>query len=668
LRNKRRVFAVVGAAFLLWILFRSIPDDFWEPNETGKRRIAQFHSGTDEAGGAASRNYIGSWGEVAAGVDHPPPIKQEKAVAEGKPPPRPKGRKANEDLQYYDGEILFPKLTDSLHAIYRTGGSRKVNQNVLFVASNLKSLGSVFQLACAMAKRGTNHVHIAIFGRTDVSIEDLLKINGVDEQECKIYWHDARPNWAAYSSDFRAEASVASALEHIQDLMHPQVLITDDSSLEEGWFTRQVRAKSDKHEWPVIELPAEASEKLGWLARMDSAALKAFKRTSVDIVVQAPKGKAAGLLRLLRSLQEADYDGLPVPKLTVELPTEVEPMVRWHLERFKWPPHTSAFQPAQSSQLNIRHRIPAHTSSPEESSIRFMESFYPTDRKHSHVLVLNDNVELSPLFYHGLFYHILQYKYIQIGSLSDRLLGISLGMPKVYLNGTTAFEPPTSPAVSDADIQLPFLWQAPNPNAALIFGDKWVELHSFLQHRIVAAKKSKTVPEKVVGEQYPAWTEWVLELMQARGWSMLYPPHGKTFKPVAVVHEDLESFREEFEKEYRNSINKKAEDESDEKVLDKQALRGIEAHWKSPEPVLATTHQPLHVVLPFQDTQPKLHSLPNLLFEGTIVPTSVNSLLAVKYSKRFKETIGGCDAKEMVKAGMMKVVEGRADDLFCWKD
>ncbi|KIV99568.1 uncharacterized protein PV09_08746 [Verruconis gallopava] len=685
LRSRRRIALIACAVLAVWLFLRNIPAEFWEPNETGAMRIAKFHSGTDHAGFRP--------------VENTQP-KADAALAEGRtspgqaasglqPPPRSKGKKAKEDTYYYDGPIVFPNLKETLRGIQRTMGFRRVNQNVLFVASSLKSLSTIIPLACEMTRHKDNFVHVAVLGRSDLDVEEIVRINGVDADECKVFWHDARPNYASYSSEVRAEASVASAMEHIQEYMHPQVVIMDDSSLEDPWLTRQVRTKSAKHGWPVIELPAGASERLHWLARLDAQALRAFHKTRVDIVVQAPQKETGGLLRLLRSLSQADYRGLPVPKLTIELPPEVDDVLRWYVSDYKWPPSTSPLQPVLSSQLNLRHRIPGQRLKPEEASIRFLESFYPTSAEHSHVLVLNNNVELSPLFYHWLMYYILHYKFSRLGSsFSSNLVGLSLEIPNTHLNGTSHFDPPnlksnvlstlwpgrTNPR--SPDTSPPFLWQSPGSNAALYFGDRWVEIHDFLKHRLPSVDRT----QKIIGEHLPAWTEYVLEIMRARGWEMLYPPTIQGESTMATLHTELWKPPEEFALDYKRALAKEKSkenggdgdgedvvvEEEPSSLGDKGSLSAHPAHWEQSEGSVIQTQQPLHSVLPFRGEEPLLRSLPHLLYDGESVQWSEMPAIAEEYAESFRKTLGGCS--DETRKASSKIVPHKAGDLFCQGD
>lgn len=69
------------------------------------------------------------------------------------------------------------------------------------------------------------------------------------------------------------ELSVSAALGHIQTFMHPQAIITDDASREDGFFTKAIRAKAFEIGRSVIELPKDASESLMWITRLDSGSL-----------------------------------------------------------------------------------------------------------------------------------------------------------------------------------------------------------------------------------------------------------------------------------------------------------------------------------------------------------------------------------------------------------
>jgi hypothetical protein len=72
----------------------------------------------------------------------------------------------------------------------------------------------------------------------------------------------------------RMEASVAAALGHLHSFMHPQVFLIDNAASEEVWFIRQVRGTAYDTGKSVIELPANAAQRVMWITRLGYESLK----------------------------------------------------------------------------------------------------------------------------------------------------------------------------------------------------------------------------------------------------------------------------------------------------------------------------------------------------------------------------------------------------------
>jgi len=125
----------------------------------------------------------------------------------------------------------------------------------------------------------------------------------------------------------------------------------------------------------------------------------AWHKLSVEILIQASPGTSGNLVRLLKSLATADFSASAIPHLTIELPNYVDAATAAFLETFQWPP-AKAHNPTHVKQLTLRHRIPRSSLTEEESSARFLESFWPANPRYSHVLVLSPQVELAPSFFH----------------------------------------------------------------------------------------------------------------------------------------------------------------------------------------------------------------------------------------------------------------------------
>ncbi|OJD40195.1 glycosyltransferase 2 protein [Diplodia corticola] len=616
---------------------------------------------------------------------------------------------------YYNGHIKFFELGDSLHKISNTGGLRDRNRNVLFAASSLKSVSALIPLACEMAKWNRNYVHFAIMGRYDIFLDDILEVNGVDREGCNIYWHDARPDFVTYSSDTRAEAVVTAALGHVHTFMHPQVVITDDSSREDVFFTKGVRRKTKIQHLPIIEIPQGRADDLEWLTRLDSSSLRAWHTPSIDILIHAPPKSSGSLLRLLQSIQDADYSGLTPPRITVELPPDIDPPSMWFLGHMAWPPSPKEpFVTPRQNGLILRHRIPDQKVSSDEAAVRFLESFYPS--LGSHVLLLAPNAQLSPLYYHYLMFHLLEYRYSSSAAADNaHLIGLSLEVPSHHLNGTTAFEPPTAAAMrvgsdgeADADDKfakaaarhpdaaVPFTWQAPNSNAALYFGDAWTEIHSFLTNRLRAFRlqADPVARPRTVHASLPSWLEYFLELMRARGHALLYPGldgpaattaqhglvtvHTELYQPPEEMLAALAARRDEDDETSSSSSPRRDDDKDD--AVSSPFLTADPAAALAPPPLhlepsnLVERHLPLHHLLPFDADPPPLRALPALSHQGLLFAQEADVAdAAAETARKFRRAIGGCGDSEFEGGGKKRVglvvgVGGSARDLFCFGD
>ena len=90
---------------------------------------------------------------------------------------------------------------------------------------------------------------------------------------------------------------------------------------------------------------------------------------------------------------------MSTPHLTIELPAIIEKPLQQLIGGFKWPPWSSD-NLAHSPSVSLRHRIPRKKMDEEESSVRFLESFWPREPKNSHILVLSPHTEITPQFFH----------------------------------------------------------------------------------------------------------------------------------------------------------------------------------------------------------------------------------------------------------------------------
>ncbi|RMZ74754.1 hypothetical protein DV737_g5774, partial [Chaetothyriales sp. CBS 132003] len=420
-------------------------------------------------------------------------------------------------LQDYDGPVKFYKLPTTLNGF----NYRLANQGtVLFAFSSLKSASALVSAACSMARQRRVGVHVAVMGRHEVDRDSVLALNGIAAADCPITWHDAQPNLALESTEARMTAAVEAALGYLHYSLDMQALLFDNSRREDDFFRAAISARAPLMGIPAIRVP----DRDAWMLALDAPALRQWNEVSIEIVIRAPAESSASLIRLLKSIQAADYSALLHPKLTIELPAALDQGLSDFLARYRWPPRA----PASSQALTLRRRLDAPAPGRlGAAAVSTLESFYPANAQ-AHVLVLSPDVELSPNYYHLLLFLILDAKHsARSSSISDQLLGISLES-ETFASGKA------SPSQAWA------LTQAPSGDAALYFGDKWIQIHNYATLRMHADPEWRKSVDSPPGGQLansPAWMRATAELMQAMSYFMLQPVFTTASSPL-VTDED----------------------------------------------------------------------------------------------------------------------------------
>lgn len=376
-------------------------------------------------------------------------------------------------------------------------------------------------------------------------------------------------------------------------------------------------------------------------------------------MIHAPPKSSGSLIRLLKSIEAADYFGSRRPHLTIELPADIDRPTLDFLENLVWPPIDGSGSP-HASQVTLRHRLPRNRFNAEEASTHFLESFYPARPKDSHVLLLSPQAELSSIYYHYVMYHLLQYKYatyVRLNDDSKYLMGFSLELPSTYLNNSAELEPPKS-SVIEGDVKsgghTPFLWQAPNSNAALYFGEKWVELHSFISARISVRDSYATDDNKppsrrkVISGHYPSWMEYVQELMRVRDYLLLYPHFSAESDAVVTIHNELHQLPEEYSRT-RDGTSPSPMPSVDtydpftiDPSMDTLTFTPRHEHSLRNSNLLSFLSESGHGDLP------DLGSVPILSHDGNVVSPYGSAKNARKFTDEFRREIGRCGDKVAV--------------------
>ncbi|PYI11166.1 hypothetical protein BO78DRAFT_359717 [Aspergillus sclerotiicarbonarius CBS 121057] len=627
----RRLLLGLVALYLLYLFFKNMPTDLAPAPERFNPAFAQAR----QAALQLQQQQLQS-----------PPL----AHTPQGPPDRDESDTESTDELYYDGKINFYSLAQSLH---RFQGQSSRYHVVIFAAASLKSVSDLLPLACQMANRKFNEVHFVLMGREDVSIEGIQRVNGLDDASCPVNWHDARPDYAQWSTDSRMERAVVAGLGYVRAYLHPRVILTQGESWEDPFLSRGVR--SEAHEMGIshVALP-NAARDLMWMSTLDSSALQAWNNVQVEFLIHAPSESSGSLIRLIRTLQNADYLG-GTPSLTIELPPRVDPELLRFLRSMEWSSHASG-------KVTLRRRIQPHDMDSTEASLKTVEAFYPRDPTLSHVLVLSPQTELAPSFYHYLMYTMLRYKHSnRAKQLSTKLIGISLELPSSRLTDNEPLIPPELDGNQMSSLRdgqpLPlFLWQAPNSNAALYFGDKWAEFHEFLSNRFAVQEGADQAPpqDKLISKKYPAVMEYMLEFIRGTGYYMVYPsfPAKGTFT-LATVHNELYQLPEEFVEDSSPDSPEPSPEAIDNpsKPLTPDSVEGLGVVEKPLS--RASTVMPL--LERFSLNLPRIDYLPLLSYSGEQLSGSTYARGLEDYWNWFRTRYGGCSessSSQTVSSGL----------------
>ncbi|ODA77690.1 hypothetical protein RJ55_06292 [Drechmeria coniospora] len=554
----------------------------------------------------------------------------------------------------YNGPPTFPELATSLQSLSTSFERFNGKGDVLFIAASLSSAATLLPVACLMALEDQSNVHFAFMGRTSIPVKELLKINGIDDT-CPIKMHDARPDHADSSSDARMSNAATRALHHIHRYTQPAAILVDSTAAEYAYFLQAARFHVRSMSTTLIELPERPGKRLSWITKLDASALAAWNKVHFDILIHAPATGTGNLRRLLRSISYADLGGHEVPHITLELPSAVEAPLESFLATYQWPPVAPGSKPARQ-MITLRRRIPQQRLTPEQSSVRFLESFWPLDPAHTHVLVLSPHTEITPQFFHYVKFALLSRRHsknaIKQGYV-NKMMGLSLSVPSTLLDGVERFTPPKPTWKDQKEAEeTAFLWQAPISDAVVFMGEAWIELHGYISQVIDRQSSSSPLPamlaKKEVGVKYPAWMEYALQLSRIRGYVTLYPSK-KTAVALVGVHTDLPDIPEEH-------LGKAAAKRKGAKGLTDEAS-DMYFDAESPVDMLET--------LPKKDEQQVVMNLPVLSWDGSQKSMDVLGVDASQYAEEFRREVGHCSGKESQGSSVKTADKKLARDLFC---
>ena len=224
-------------------------------------------------------------------------------------------------------------------------------------------------------------------------------------------------------------------------------------------------------------------------------------RVSVNIITQ---NRANSLKRLLKSISNAYYLGDSIA-LSFNMDSKVDDETLLTINQFEW---------AHGPKV-VRRRVI------QGGLIRAVsESWYPAS-DHDFGLLLEDDIEVSPLYYMWIKYALLAYHYDPSVSIPE-LSAIALYTPKLV---EVVKERPKWNATDFFRGNTPYLHQLPCSWGSVFFPKHWREFYKYMGMRFTEDPKVNPVqiPRSRTNGWQASWKKFLIDMMYLRGYVALYP-------------------------------------------------------------------------------------------------------------------------------------------------
>ncbi|KAH9924796.1 uncharacterized protein B0H18DRAFT_1119812 [Fomitopsis serialis] len=347
--------------------------------------------------------------------------------------------------------------------------------------------------ACRLQSNG-HTLHIAVLG-DPLILEPPGQTSPLFPQECSLAYHNLRGE--------DAMKSAAMLLAWLDGLSSPSdVIITSLPKNSILGATLSLSREADDRKPTIVHIPPSDLPYSDWVGSLSLDELRNWHKPEVAISV-ITNDRPQSLSRLLNSLSRARYFG---DELDIRI--NIEQTADWETQQivndFTW----------DHGRMFLHRRIIHGGLLPA-----VVESWYPQSND-SYGLILEDDVELSPLFYGWIKLTLLRYRYGRPEDASPQLFGISLYQQKhleLRPEGRHPFNARNTFASKGRnDPSTPYLSQIPC---------SWGQSTS----RNIGASSMPTSPSGclIPGVRSNKWTrswkKYFIELAYLRGYLMLYP-------------------------------------------------------------------------------------------------------------------------------------------------
>lgn len=387
----------------------------------------------------------------------------------------------------------------------------------MVVAQGSKQLIALHPLLC----RFKNYpVHLVILG--DLTLESVQY--ALKETNCNgVRLHD----FTAIKEGFE-DALIGRLVKVVQ----PRVLIQIQQTTP---MYRAIQAMAKMYGITEIGLPEKEIVHALWIPDLSLDALQCksslyffsffylcisyvlldWNQVRIKLVVITDR-RPHSLSRLLQSAAKSVYVGDQVD-LTVHMEQSADRVTRMLVNSFMW----------RQGQKMIRHRIRKGGLMPA-----IVESWYPSNNDEYAVL-LEDDIEVSPLFYVWSKYAILKYRYSGNTEAYRLMYGISLYAPRnleLVPAGRVTFDPNDVLLPAGYPEHVPYASQIPCSWGGVYFPEHWKEFHAYLVTRLNDLNLPKDHTERLISvpgsrsdKWKKSWKKYFIEMVYLRASVMLYP-------------------------------------------------------------------------------------------------------------------------------------------------
>ncbi|KAI9481525.1 MAG: hypothetical protein EXX96DRAFT_480032 [Benjaminiella poitrasii] len=372
------------------------------------------------------------------------------------------------------------------------------------VADGARQLISLYPLLCRFKQVP---VHLILLG-DDLDRDRVRRVLTETGCEATVEVHDFTTV---------KERPVDKAIGHLLKLVRPRVMIQVrplDGLVTPLSYALQMLAET--FGVTDISLPEKEIVHVLWIPDLSLDALTNWNKIQIKLVVITDR-RPHSLSRLLQSASKAVYVGDEV-ELMIHMEQSADRATRMLVNSFVW----------KRGHKTLRHRIRKGGLMPA-----IVESWYPS-HNDEYAVLLEDDIEVSPLFYVWTKYTILKYRYGEDREAYRTMYGVSLYAPRnleLIPTGRVTFDPNTVLQPAGYARRTPYGSQVPCSWGGVYFPEHWREFHAYLVRRLedLTLPRNQTerrlisVPGSRSDKWKKSWKKYFIELVYLRAYVMLYP-------------------------------------------------------------------------------------------------------------------------------------------------